>query len=707
MGHVTRFLLTLSISIFLQPALAGRLAARTPTPTFGNTPTPSPTSNRPVPRPQIDVSPNPAHSGSTVFLNASRSTGAIRAYEWSQIDGPQVVIQDSTSPFASFVAPAVAQPTTITIRLVLFSYGGTSSGFGSVEVVILPADTVQLLLGHTVGAPGDTASFAATFHSAGVATTGIDHEIAFEPTAPIALADGGAPDCAFDPSLDAIMVAASFRFVPAGCLPGDNCEAVAVSLATNEALPDGMELYRCNVGLTLEPADSCESMLRCREPNAVGPSGPLVLDCEDGEARSDFSARRARFSFQVEPAAPQVGDDVSVTVSVFGSGGLPSYRLQGAPPFLSGNTGPISISGPLGEARFDLHAECPGTAMLRLSVQYETTMGCPGNQFFGFTGDTSEEFPLEIVDPPQFMLSGIVTEFPLCSGAMGGVTVTVSPLGSSVQTDLSDGGFSFAVPAGEYTLSVSPPCNPFGCWPDIPVSVVDRDVFVQICPLEGITPTITATASATSTATPTPSATPPPSPTLTATATSTGVAATPTPTRTETVTPTSTQTERIPGSPTSTPTATGSATLATPSATTSQTDTPTATPTPPPPTTHTPTRTSSPSATASQTDTPTATPTPPPPTTHTPTRTSSPSATATATSRSSTATPSATPSEETPPVGTDGGCEIRMDGGREIGGREPWALFVGATLWLLRRARRRRRSKIRPVGWRRASPGSR
>jgi hypothetical protein len=78
----------------------------------------------------------------------------------------------------------------------------------------------------------------------------------------------------------------------------------------------------------------------------------------------------------------------------------------------------------------------------------------------------------------------------------------LEPLGLMTDTDLGIGGFSFeGVPPGEYTLTVGPSCNPFGCWPPTMVTVTDSDVDLQICPIAA-TPTSTPTA--TPTATPTP-----------------------------------------------------------------------------------------------------------------------------------------------------------------------------------------------------------
>lgn len=93
-------------------------------------------------------------------------------------------------------------------------------------------------------------------------------------------------------------------------------------------------------------------------------------------------------------------------------------------------------------------------------------------------------------------ISGYVAEFPGCGGRMRGVWVTLLPLGRTVQTSVADGSFAFAgVPDGNYTLSLGGYCNPFGCYPDTPVTVAGADVFVTICPVAPLptwTPTPTA-----------------------------------------------------------------------------------------------------------------------------------------------------------------------------------------------------------------------
>lgn len=102
--------------------------------------------------------------------------------------------------------------------------------------------------------------------------------------------------------------------------------------------------------------------------------------------------------------------------------------------------------------------------------------------------------PTMTPEPPTYTISGYVAEFPGCGGRMRGVTIALLPLGATTESSLADGSFSFSgIPNGEYTLTLFGYCNPFGCYPDTPVTVAGEDVFVEICPLSGATPTPTET----------------------------------------------------------------------------------------------------------------------------------------------------------------------------------------------------------------------
>ncbi len=102
---------------------------------------------------------------------------------------------------------------------------------------------------------------------------------------------------------------------------------------------------------------------------------------------------------------------------------------------------------------------------------------------------------------------GTVFAFPSGSGVMRGVQVTLNPLGWTDTTNPTSGSFRFEnVPDGEYTLTVSPECNPFACWPVKTVVVSGSHLPVSLYPVE-IEPPPTPTP-------PTPTPSPTPTPTL-------------------------------------------------------------------------------------------------------------------------------------------------------------------------------------------------
>jgi protein-disulfide isomerase len=121
-----------------------------------------------------------------------------------------------------------------------------------------------------------------------------------------------------------------------------------------------------------------------------------------------------------------------------------------------------------------------------------------------FPGDTSDlVFVTAVVEPPGpttltppagHIVQGVVAEMPPCEGLMRGVNVILLPTNRTTQTSVDDGSFSFYnVLDGSYQLAVSPLCNPFGCWREMPITVSGADVSVRLCPEAIITPVPTAT----------------------------------------------------------------------------------------------------------------------------------------------------------------------------------------------------------------------
>jgi len=97
----------------------------------------------------VTVTPSPApvavagddqdvRVGETVMLDGSGSGvsgGEIFAYFWLQLAGPDVVFEDDSSSRTTFVAPAVPEPTSVTIQLVVWNTDLTT-GTDTVEIGI-------------------------------------------------------------------------------------------------------------------------------------------------------------------------------------------------------------------------------------------------------------------------------------------------------------------------------------------------------------------------------------------------------------------------------------------------------------------------------------------------------------------------------------------------------------------------------------------
>lgn len=464
---------------------AAPAAAHMPTPTDGPSPTvtlspmPTATGTPPPPRPRAVIAPNPARSGQRVMLDGSSTDPWASSPNWVETGGTvPVSIQHADELIAWFDAPSVTTATMVEVQLQL---GNLDPAITPVfSITILPADAVQLVIGTVVGVPGDVVVVPVTLNAVGLRVGSLRHTFAFTPHAPVVALPDGTPDCEPAPSTES----ATFEFLPSGCTPGDSCEQVRALLAATDAFPDTGPVYQCRVVISQLLSTSCTNALSCAGADAIDDGGaPLSALCTDGAITGEYGVQDLDFAFRADPAEPGVGDNVTVTFSVAnGFGGIPQYSLSGAAPYLSG---PFTMRDTiLGDVSFPLIADCPGVAELRLSVDYEATVGCPGNSFFEFRYEVSPTFLLQVHDAPAFRISGHVAEFPGCEGGMIGVQVRLEPLARTTNTGtLPDGGeFAFdSVPPGDYTVHVDS-CNPYGCWPPQPVHVEANDVQVALCP---------------------------------------------------------------------------------------------------------------------------------------------------------------------------------------------------------------------------------
>jgi hypothetical protein len=105
-------------------------------------------------------------------------------------------------------------------------------------------------------------------------------------------------------------------------------------------------------------------------------------------------------SLRVEPVHPVVGDQVVLSFGAFAPGGIPTYSVFGGSPVLVGNP-PSVHHNTFGEAvQFEVTAAQAGTAMVRLSVNFETPYGCSEDPFFSFVTLSSDPFPIEVAPMP-------------------------------------------------------------------------------------------------------------------------------------------------------------------------------------------------------------------------------------------------------------------------------------------------------------------
>lgn len=257
-------------------------------------------------------------------------------------------------------------------------------------------------------------------------------------------------------------------------------ETLSVSLSFDPSPPffDGLN-DRGQSGSTLHPGYVDDHPIRCI-PTQLGPvhgtitvranNCPVVvisLSCNETEPPPSPSPSPSPIA-----CVGDCNDDGAVTVGELIAGvniDLGKAFLDVCPA-LSCETGPRVYIDCLVLAVYNALYGCPASARATATVTPSFTP----------TATALVEPTVTPTTGTGFAVDGCVDEFPGEGCGQFGVTVRLDPLGLTGGT-YSDLDFHFGnIPPGSYVLSVFQRCNPWGCWPDEPVTITDHDVFVHI-----------------------------------------------------------------------------------------------------------------------------------------------------------------------------------------------------------------------------------
>jgi hypothetical protein len=155
------------------------------------------------------------------------------------------------------------------------------SGGEDGSVLVFDEFSAQVELETVHGAAGERVTVGATLHT-DTPVSGIQNDVAFSPSAPIAARENGRPACSV--GQDIPLGGSSFSFLPAGCTPGDDCTGARALVLTldNIGIPDGTLLYSCEIAI---PGDSAPGTypLAVSDVLAADPDGMSVpADGADG-----------------------------------------------------------------------------------------------------------------------------------------------------------------------------------------------------------------------------------------------------------------------------------------------------------------------------------------------------------------------------------------------------------------------------------------
>lgn len=141
------------------------------------------------------------------------------------------------------------------------------------------AQAAIIEVGTAQGEAGTTAVLSVTLNSEGAMVAGTQNDFTFPADAPIPARANGRPDCTASVKLDG----SQFAFQPPGCT-GTACTAVRaiiISFSDLTPIPDGSELYTCNVAIAATATGT--QALTCSGAGASDPEGGAIAStCTNG-----------------------------------------------------------------------------------------------------------------------------------------------------------------------------------------------------------------------------------------------------------------------------------------------------------------------------------------------------------------------------------------------------------------------------------------
>lgn len=144
--------------------------------------------------------------------------------------------------------------------------------------------TACLWVGSATGAPGARVTFAVTLLPEGLSIAATQNDITFTQMTAVAANADGTPDCAVNPLIN--REATAFAFLPHGCSPGVDCQAIraiVLSATSLEAISPDAVLYQCAVDIAGDAAPGRYPLMNSNALAADPLANPKELIAMSGE----------------------------------------------------------------------------------------------------------------------------------------------------------------------------------------------------------------------------------------------------------------------------------------------------------------------------------------------------------------------------------------------------------------------------------------